>query len=374
MTIQTARIAAPPALHIPPRPELLFGVGSVQEAGGLVRRLGHEAALVVTDRGVAAAGVAALVLDALNGALTGTALFDGVSANPSAAQVDAGRDALADLGPAAVVAVGGGSAIDAAKAIALGAKRGAIPPAPIVAVPTTAGSGAETNGFAVIDDPAGRCKRYVGDSTTMPRFAILDPELTLSAPSAVTAACGIDVLARAVESLQARSGNPYSAALALEAVHVVMTKLPGLVADAAEVEGRAALLMASHLAGLASAGTGLGTAQAIGHALSARYGVAHGAALAAVLPLVARMNLDERFHETGRIALAAGVAGGAAAVPEAIAQLEDHVRLHPRLSELGVPAGDLPAVADAALADEVVHNAPRVPAAAELVELLRAAY
>lgn len=203
--------------------------------------------------------------------------------------------------------------MDAAKAIAAGA-----PDAPIVAVPTTAGTGSETNGFGVIDDHAAGRKRYVGNASTLPRFAVLDPVLTLSAPATVTAACGIDVLAHAVESLQARSGNAYSAALALEAVRVVCAHLPGVVADGADLEGRSALLLAAHLAGLAFATTGLGTAHALGHALSARYGTPHGVALSAVLPLVVELNRGERADATDRIAVAAGVRGGAAAVPEAI--------------------------------------------------------
>lgn len=361
------------ALRIPPRPEVRFGLGSVEEAGRLVRRLGHEAALVVTDAGLVDVGAAGQVLDLLRGAGIRADVFDGVPANPSATDVEAGRAALADCGPAAVVAVGGGSPIDAAKAIALGARRGAIPSAPIIAVPTTAGSGSETNGFGVIDDPVAGRKRYVGDAATMPRYAILDPALTLSAPAHVTAACGIEVLARAVESLQARTGDPYSAALALEAVQIVMGRLPAVVADGGDVEGRSAMLMASHLAALAFATTGLGTAHALGHALSARYGVAHGVALAAVLPLVTRLNLAERAAETERIAVAAGVPGGAEAVPAAIEELEERTHLHPRLADLGVPAGDLPQVADAALADEVMLGAPRVPSADELVALLAAA-
>ena len=380
-------MAAEPLLRIPPRPEMVFGAGTVAALPDLVRGLGGAGAFVVTDRGLVDAGVADRVLGALRAAGMPVSCFDGVSPNPSPADVEAGARELRRAGAAVVVAVGGGSPLDAAKAIALRAANPGLPlfalagppallrPAgPLVGVPTTAGTGSETNAFGVIDDPAARRKRYLGHPSTMPRFAVLDPELTVSAPPAVTAACGIDVLAHAVESIQARSGNAYSAALALEAVAIVAHHLPAVVADGTDLEGRAAMLLAAHLAALAFATTGLGTGHAIGHALSARYGTAHGVALAAVLPLVAAQNLAERARETERIAAAAGVAGGADAVPALIADLEDRAGLHPRLGELGVPREELALVAADALDDVVVRNAPRIPSPGELLDLLEAAY
>ena len=239
-------------------------------------------------------------------------------------------------------------------------------------MPTTAGTGAETNGFAVIDDRAARRKRYVGHPSALPRFAVLDPALSLSAPPLVTAACGIDVLAHAIESLQARTGNAYSAALGLEAVRLVVAHLPAVVADPGDRASRSSMLLAAHLAGLAFATTGLGTAHAIGHALSAFYGTPHGVALAAVLPMVVRMNAEERRDATARIADAVGVASDQ--VPDAVAALQERSRLRPTLRELGVARRDLPELADAALADVVIGNAPRVPTRRELVSLLDVAF
>ncbi len=377
-------MAVEAALRIPPRPEMVLGDGAVDDLPELVRRLGAEAAFVVTDRGLVEAGVAGRVVARLEAAGLRTAVHDGVGANPSAADVLAGSAALRSFGPTVIVAVGGGSPIDAAKAMALHAANdrplealdqraaGLAPAAPLIAVPTTAGTGTETNGFAVIDDHAARRKRYVGHPSALPRFAVLDPALSVTAPPRVTAACGIDVLAHAIESLQARNGNAYSAALGLEAVRLVVANLSAVVADPRDREGRSAMLLAAHLAGLAFATTGLGTAHAIGHALSARYGTPHGVALAAVLPLVVRLNAGERRSETARIAEAAGAAPGR--VPEAVAELQERSGLHPTLRELGVPHRHLPALADAALADEVVANAPRIPSRAELVRLLDLAY
>jgi alcohol dehydrogenase class IV len=374
-------MAVEAALRIPPRPEMVLGEGAVDDLPELVRRLGEDAAFVITDRGLVDAGVAGLVAGRLEAAGLRTAVHADVGANPCAADVLAGSAALRSFGRAVIVAVGGGSPIDAAKAIALHAANGRpleheaaglAPAGPLIAVPTTAGTGTETNGFAVIDDHAARRKRYVGHPSALPRFAVLDPALSISAPPRVTAACGIDVLAHAIESLQARTGNAYSAALGLEAVRLVVAHLPAVVADPGDRVGRSSMLLAAHLAGLAFATTGLGTAHAIGHALSARYGTPHGVALAAVLPMVVALNAGVRRAETARIAEAVGVA--AERVPDAVAALQDRSGLRPTLRELGVAHRDLPALADAALADVVVDNAPRVPTRRELVSLLDAAF
>jgi alcohol dehydrogenase class IV len=357
-------------IRIPQRSEVVFGEGAVAALPGLVRGLDADAAFVVSDPGLAAAGVTPRVLSLLGHAGIRCELFDGIGVNPTVDAVRAAAAALHGFGPAAVVAIGGGSPIDAAKAAALSSATGS--PPPIVAVPTTAGTGTETNGFGVIEDVAARRKRYLGDASTVPRHAILDPALTVTVPPHVTAACGIDVLAHAIESLQSRAGNAYAAALALEAARLVAVHLPRAVADGADIAARSALLLAAHLAGLAFSTTGLGAAHAIGHALSARHGTPHGVALAAVLPLVAAHNLPHRPAETARLAQALG-APDAGAVPDAVAELQERVGVRPTLADLGATQDDLPALADTAAADEVIRNAPRTYSRSELAALLEAA-
>ena len=367
------------ALRIPPRPGMVLGAGAADGLGELVRAVGADAAFVVSDRGLVAAGIVGSVVDGLARAGLRTGLFSDfsdfsdfwdVAPDPSVAAVAAGADASRAFGPAALVALGSGATIDAAKAIGLrAAAPGPCPP--ILAVPTTAGTGTETNAFAVIDDPDARCKRYVGHPSALPRYAVLDPALGLTVPPSVSAACGIDVLAHAIESIQARAGNAYAAALACEAARIVFAELPGVVRDGASLEGRASMLLAAHLAGLAFATTGLGTAHAIGHALSARHGSSHGRALAAVLAPVAALNAPERPQASARLVSAAGLAG---ALPEAVVRLQADVGLRPSLSELGVGDGDLASVADAALRDEVILNAPRIPSRAELLRMLEAVH
>jgi len=236
---------------------MVLGEDAVDDLPKLVRGLGEDAAFVITDRGLVEAGVAGRVAGRLEAAGLRTAVHDGVGANPCAADVLAGSAALRSFGPAVIVAVGGGSPIDAAKAMALHAANdrplealaqepaGLAPAGPLVAVPTTAGTGTETNGFAVIDDHAARRKRYVGHPSALPRFAVLDPALSTTAPPRVTAACGIDVLAHAIESLQARTGNAYSAALGLEAVRLVVPHLPKVVSNPDDRASRSAMLLAA---------------------------------------------------------------------------------------------------------------------------------
>ena len=191
-----------------------------------------------------------------------------------------------------------------------------------MAIPTTAGTGAETNGFGVIEDHVARRKRYMGDASTAPRHAILDPALTVTAPAHVTAACGIDVLAHAIESLQARAGNAYSAALALEAARLVARHLPRAVAEDGDTQARSAMLLAAHLAGLAFSTTGLGpptpsatrSRRATGRRTGSR---SRRSSL--------RLRRQPRGAETARLADALG-----GAVPDAIAELQDGIGLRPR--------------------------------------------
>jgi alcohol dehydrogenase len=206
----------------------------------------------------------------------------------------------------ALVAVGGGSSIDAAKGIAIAAvnpQRGrdldyrrefAVPGLPIVAVPTTAGTGAETNAVGVVTDPATHRKFYVGHASTMPAAAILDPALTVGLPRAVTAATGMDALTHALESYLSLHPNPWSDGIALQAIRMIAANLPRACDDGADLEARSQMLLAAHLAGVAFANTGLGLCHAISHSLGGRWNIAHGVALSMLLPDVLRFNLPVR--------------------------------------------------------------------------------
>lgn len=385
---------------IPVRPPALIGVGTRHELAAGVAALG-ERVLLVTDPGLVAAGVAGEVAGLLRAGGLAVTVWDAVVPNPRVSTVAAGAEALRRCGVAGrsqpvVVAVGGGSAIDTAKGAALagpnperevveldGTRSDLRPGAPLVAVPTTAGTGAETNAFGVIADDRprgpgagdgheGHAKVYVGAPSVQPALAVLDPELGVGLPPGPTAACGLDVLVHAVECLQARTANPYSTALALEACREVVAWLPRAVADGSDLRARERMLAASHLAALAFGITGLGSAHALAHALAGHVDAPHGLALGAVLPEVVAHNVAAgRGAVSARIGEALGVGSDAAAVAPALDALAAGLGARPRLGELGLAQARVPAVARDARADPVIDNSPRVPEVAELEAILR---
>jgi alcohol dehydrogenase len=349
-----------------------FGAGVIHRLPEAIAALGERRAFIVTDRGLRAAGVLDRVLHVLADAGLEHGVFDGVIPNPSTSTVDDGAAAARKFGSAAIVALGGGSAMDAAKAIALHATE---PTMPIVAVPTTAGTGAETNGFGVIEDTARRCKVYIGHETVRPKIAMLDPELTIGVPAAVTAATGIDALVHGIESLSARGANPISVGYATQAVRMVSAWLPAAVEDGTDLEARSQLILGAHLAGRALSISGLGLVHGIAHALTARTGTPHGVALAAVLRQVMEFNGDAARASYVSVAdamgaRARGVEGGIVAVDE----LVERVGVRRPLRELGCVRNMLPDIAVAAVADAVTANSPRLPATEEVLAILRAAF
>jgi alcohol dehydrogenase len=275
-----------------PLPAAHFGAGTIGALPAIVRGTGGQAVAMVTDAALAGTPVASAAMAALAADGLDAVVFAGVHPNPTTEDIDAGAAAVAAL-PASgttvtVVAVGGGSVIDAAKGIALAAVnpqrgraldyRGTFARAalPMVAVPTTAGTGAETNTFGVVTDAAAGRKFYVGDASTLPAAAILDPDLTLGLPPAGTAATGMDALTHALESYLSRRANPWAGGIALQAMRMVSAHLPRAAADGTDREARSQMLLAAHLAGAAMASTGLGVCHAIGHSLGSRFGIAHG--------------------------------------------------------------------------------------------------
>jgi alcohol dehydrogenase len=383
-------------LVLNPTPPAHFGTGAVDAVAGIVRGTGCRTAVIVTDRGLAGTAVVASVADVLAADGIPVTVFSGVRANPTTSDVAAGADTVAALAAAAarpaVVAVGGGSSIDAAKGIAVAAvnpERGrdldyrrtfAEPALPLVAVPTTAGTGTETNPFGVITDPATRRRFYVGGATALPAAAILDPALTASLPPGGTAATGMDALVHALESCMSRRANPWAEGIALQAIRMISAHLPLAVADGGDLEARSQMLLASHLAGVAMASTGLGICHAIGHALGGRFDIAHGVALTMVLPGVLRFNLPACEERLAAVAFALGAgdtarsAGwNADAAIDAVAALADRIGLASRLPDFGITAADFDGIAADALDDEVLASTPRWPAGQDIHAILTGA-
>lgn len=405
-TVAEAEIA------ITPSPSAIFGAGAIRKLPGIVRDTGtgtgtgrgagigrgagRDAAVIVTDTALAATPVVGAVTDVLAAAGITVSVFSGVHPNPTTADVAVGADVVATVaagaGRAVLVAVGGGSPIDAAKGIALAAvnpQRGrgldyrndfASPALPIVAVPTTAGTGAETNAFGVVTDVQTRRKFYLGHASSLPAAVILDPALTLGLPAKATAATGMDALTHALESYLSVRANPWPDGIALQVIRMVAANLPRAYADGTDREARGQMVLAAHMAGIGMGSTGLGICHAIGHSLGGRFDVAHGVALTMLLPQVLRFNLPACGDRIADLAFALGVADtgksagwNTGAAIEAIADLRTRVGMTHRMSDFGIAEADFDQIAADALDDEVMASTPRTPTAADIRSILVAA-
>jgi alcohol dehydrogenase class IV/3-hydroxyisobutyrate dehydrogenase-like beta-hydroxyacid dehydrogenase len=376
-------------VSIGPFPPATFEVGAINGLPALLARCGHERALLVTDRGLRDSAAVRRVVGLLRDAGIPTDVFAEVHPNPTTDDLDAGGSVARNLGPRAViVALGGGSALDAAKGIALAAtnelparelvwSEHLVRALPIVAVPTTSGTGAECNDFGVVTNRETHRKFYVGSPTCLAKGVILDPELTLSLPPGPTAASGVDCLTHAVESYLSVRANPWADGLDLHVVGLVSRNLRRAVRDGSDLEARSNMLLAAHMAGQAMSTTGLGIVHGLGHPLGGRHDVPHGVALSLVLTECLRFNQPVCLARLAGLAEPLGVgspvgsdARNAGAVIDAVHQLLVDVSMPSSLNELSITATDLPGIVEDALIDPVMANTPRPPSAADLRGIL----
>ena len=365
------------------RNRVLFGVGEIRRLPEVIAAAGGRRVFIVTDPGVVAAGVADRAIASSDIPAT---VYSDVEPNPSGATIEKGAAELRSYGleRTVIVAIGGGSAMDAAKAIALCAANDRpvwdleydgpdlAPGPPIVAIPTTAGTGSEAHPFSVIThDEIGR-KDYIGHRSLLPVTTILDPGLTVGLPPGVTAATGVDAMTHSLESLLSRNGNPFAESMAVGVIRTVHEWLPRAIADGSDLEARSQMLMASHLAGVGQAsGTGVGLVHALGHALGTRGRLAHGTALAVVLPEVlafyaAESGLRDRELALVGVALKATIpteqpATAATAAIGELRQFLASVGQRRRLATLGFDGAGLDVVAQDAIDDAAIRNSPRLP-------------
>ena len=375
------------------RNRVYLGVGAIARLPEVVAAAGGSRVFVVTDPGVRRSGVVDRVLAVLSGAGLETAVFDEIEPDPTASTVERGATALLafDMDGTVVVPVGGGSSMDTAKALDLRAANDPLtvweleydgpslrPGRPLIAVPTTAGTGAETNSFGVIIDAAAGRKGYIGHPSLLPVATILDPELTVGLPPAATAATGIDAMTHSLESLLSANPNPFAESVAIGVIRTVVSWLPRAIADGTDLEARSQMLLASHLAGVGQAsGTGVGLVHALGHALGTRGRLAHGTALAAVLPEVLDFYRGVRARELAMVGVALGVASpteddatAAGAAIGAIRRLCAEVGQRSGLRDLGFDDATLALVTEDAIADAAIRNSPRLPTREEARAIL----
>jgi 4-hydroxybutyrate dehydrogenase len=358
-----------------------FDMGAVRLARGELEALGIGRPLVVTDAGVRAAGLVDRVLAAFPPGLPVT-LFDGTPGNPTEDAVLAAL-ALYRAGPCdGIVALGGGSPIDLAKAVALlathpgpletygvlagGTARIGTTIAPVIAIPTTAGTGSEVGRAASITLRTGPKVACVSPSL-IPRVAICDPELTLGLPPRLTAATGMDALSHGVEAYLSPRVNPPADAIALDCVRRASRHLERACRDGGDREARWHMLMAALEGGLTFQ-KGLGAVHALSHPLG-ELGLHHGALNAVLLPAVLRFNQGHAPAKCAELAAALGVAAGAD-LAAAVAGLRERLGLPGGLRALGVGEAVLPAIAEAAARDHASETNPRPATAADYARLL----
>jgi alcohol dehydrogenase len=277
-----------PAFDWQPGTRIVSGVGSIERLGALTSSCG-ERALLVSDPGVVAAGHAARVEELLNAAGVRTTLFFDTHENPTDDDAHRCQEALQTSGSTVVVALGGGSAIDTAKAAIL--SRGE-PFLPLIAVPTTAGTGSEVQRHALISDPKTHVKRAVGAPGLEPTIALLDAELTLTCPPRVTALAGLDALSHAIESQVSIAANPLSKLFSVEAYKLLSPALEKVFSDPTDISARQSVLLGACWAGLAIESSMLGAAHASANPLTARFQIPHGEAVGLMLPHVIAFNAE----------------------------------------------------------------------------------
>ena len=282
------------------QPTMMVGPGSSARLGQAINDFGHTRILVVTDPVVSRLGLMAPLLQALKAGNTDYVVFDEITPDAPMALIVKGVAVFKKSGCDAIVAFGGGSAMDAAKAIGLAAAnhkhpaqlvgyfKGRRAPAPIYAVPTTAGTGSEVTVAAVISDPETKRKLVIADTRIVPRMAALDPTLMVGLPPEVTAATGMDALTHAIEAFIGHWGTPFTDRMALSAVSMIFDSLPVVHVNGGDLAAREKMALASNYAGQAFTRANVGYVHAIAHQLGGLYHTPHGLANAIVLPLVLR--------------------------------------------------------------------------------------
>ena len=281
---------------------LVFGVGCVHRVGELAKDFGAHKVLLVTDAGLVSAGHAGKVQALLEAAGLTVILFGSVRENPTTADV-AHCLAIARAGAVdTIVGLGGGSSMDTAKGCNFlltnggrmqdywGMGKATRPMLPLIAIPTTAGTGSECQSFALIADEKTHQKMACGDPKAAARVALLDPALTLSQPPRVTACTGIDAIAHAVETAVTRKRTPLSMMFSHRAFQLAMGSFPKVVANPADAEARGRMLLGAALAGMAIENSMLGAAHSAANPLTAHFGIPHGQAVGMMLPFVVRFN------------------------------------------------------------------------------------
>jgi alcohol dehydrogenase len=352
-----------PVIDFQLRTRVVFGEGSVDRLPAIGQALAFRRTLVVADRGIVATGSVDRVATLLRAAGAEPCFFHDFDANPDSAMVEAGRAHASGSRVDSIVALGGGSSLDCAKGINFvltnggtmqaywGHGKAAEPMLPSIGIPTTAGTGSEAQQYAIITDPDTHVKMACGDEKAAFRVAILDPALTVSQPRTLTAVAGYDALSHAVESYVTASRTAISDLFAREAWRLLEAHYERVLEAPGDLDARGAMLLGSHLAGIAIEQSMLGATHACANPLTARYGTTHGMAIAVMLPHVVRWNAAVVADRYADLLRTSGREYGPRPGETLAARLDALARaggLPASLRDVGVSHDALPALSDAA--------------------------
>ena len=375
------------------RVETVFGDGSIAELGQRAKAAGYKHALVVTDPGIRSAGILDSVLASLDEQGVAHSVYENVTPNPTIPEVDGGVQAFQDAGADFVVAVGGGSAMDAAKGVAITAQMGGtsktylfgagtvpFPSAmkPLFTIPTTCGTGSEISPAAVITDPDTHYKHLMLNCT--PNVAILDPNLVAKMPPSITAATGMDALTHAMEAYVNQGHSPFTRMFATRAIQQISANLRQAVNGPDRPTALRNMLYAANIAGQ-SMSNGLGQVHGLSHVVSGRLGTAHGVANAILLSQVFEYHKDFLKEQMQEIAPLLGINAfgmpadkAANEVVATVRSLRDEIKIPSKLSDVGMKESDIPQfVDDAQKSQGIFIAAPRTPTADDLAAIYKSA-
>ena len=369
-----------------------FGAGARKELPEVLKRLNLHKALVATDKGLLKVGTAKMVTDVLDEAGFPYEIYSEIKPNPTVTNVKQGVEAFKASGADCIIAIGGGSSMDTAKGIGIVTNNpefadvvsleGCAPTqhksVPIIALPTTAGTGAEVTINYVIIDEEKQKKMVCVDPNDIPCVAIVDAELMYSLPKSLTAATGMDAMTHAIEGLITKGAWELSDMFEIKAINMIHRYLPVAVEDPTNPEGRNGMAVAQYVAGMAFSNVGLGVDHGMAHPLSALHDVPHGVACAMLLPTVMRWNAPAALDKYVDIAKALEVYRDGMTREEAadaacaeIENLSRRVGIPAHLSEIGITEKDIDALADQAIVDVCTPGNPRPVTREDIVALYK---
>ena len=369
-----------------------FGAGARKELPEVLNRMGVKKALVCTDKGLLKVGTAQKVTEVLDQCGFPYEIFSEVKPNPTVTNVKDGIKAFADAKADCIIAIGGGSAMDTAKGIGIVTNNpefsdivsleGVAPTkkksVPIIALPTTAGTGAEVTINYVIIDEERQAKMVCVDPNDIPAVAIVDAELMYSLPKSLTAATGMDALTHAIEGYITKGAWVMSDMYELQAIKMIAEFLPLAVEEPTNPKGREGMALAQYIAAQAFSNVGLGLVHGMAHPMGSLHDIPHGVANALLLPTIMEFNMPKCIEKFGVIAQTMGVdttgmsaQEAAQAAVDAVKALSIRVGIPQSLTALGIKEEDIPALAAQAIADVCTPGNPRDVTEAEIVELYK---